>query len=240
MTHTYQLTGMTCGSCESKVKSDLLSLPEITSAIVSKEHSSAVITMDKHISLNALQSAIGGPNSKYQIAAVQHSENAEQAKGWIQTYKPLLLIFLYLTGVSFIAANAAADNRIMHFMNYFMGGFFIVFSFFKLLDLKGFADSYSMYDIIAMKLKTYGFIYPFIELLLGVSYLLSFEPAVTNIAVIIVMGVSSIGVIKSVIRRQKIQCACLGAVFNLPMSTVTIVEDLLMAGMAITALILKM
>ncbi len=52
-----------------------------------------------------------------------------------------------------------------------------------------------------------------------------------NIAIII-LGVSSIGVIKSNLAKQKIQCACLGSVFNLPMSTVTIVEDLLMVVMA--------
>jgi hypothetical protein len=32
--------------------------------------------------------------------------------------------------------------------------------------------------------------------------------------------------------KRKFQCACLGAVFNLPMSTITLVEDLLMVGMA--------
>jgi hypothetical protein len=51
------------------------------------------------------------------------------------------------------------------------------------------------------------------------------------------MGISSIGVIKSVLNKRKIQCACLGAVFNLPMSTVTIIEDLLMVAMAATTLI---
>ena len=122
-------------------------------------------------------------------------------------------------------------------MNYFMAGFFIVFSFFKLLDLKGFADSYSMYDIVAKKIKLYGLIYPFIELALGIAYLIAFNPIVTNTATIIVMGVSSIGVIQSVLKKQKIQCACLGAVFNLPMSTVTIIEDLLMIAMATISLL---
>jgi hypothetical protein len=46
------------------------------------------------------------------------------------------------------------------------------------------------------------------------------------------MGFSSIGVIKSVIDKKQIRCACLGAVFNLPMSTVTIIEDLLMVAMS--------
>ena len=96
-----------------------------------------------------------------------------------------------------------------------------------------------MYDIVAQKIKAYGFIYPFIELGLGISYLTAFNPTFTNAATILVMGISSIGVIQSVLNKKKIQCACLGAVFNLPMSTVTIIEDLLMVAMAIMALLMK-
>jgi hypothetical protein len=46
------------------------------------------------------------------------------------------------------------------------------------------------------------------------------------------MGVSIIGVVRSVMNKRKIRCACLGAVFNLPMSTVTIIEDALMIVMS--------
>jgi hypothetical protein len=46
------------------------------------------------------------------------------------------------------------------------------------------------------------------------------------------MSISIIGVLQSVLNKKKIQCACLGAVFNLPMSTVTIIEDALMIAMS--------
>ena len=54
------------------------------------------------------------------------------------------------------------------------------------------------------------------------------------------MTVSIIGVLQSVFNKRKIQCACLGAVFNLPMSTVTIIEDLLMITMSGIMLITKL
>jgi hypothetical protein len=121
----------------------------------------------------------------------------------------------------------------MLWMRHFMAGFFIVFAFFKLLNLKGFADSYKMYDIIAARWSAWGYIYPFVELTLGVLYLINLAPLATNISTAIILGVSSIGVIKSNLDKKKIRCACLGDVFNLPMSTVTIVEDLTMVGMAV-------
>jgi copper chaperone CopZ len=229
MTHTYKVTGMTCGSCEAKVKSSLLMLPNVTEVEVSKDNQTATISMDKHISLSTFQNAL---DKKYSITAMEHNEAAEQAKNWFTTYKPILLIFGYITTIAIIAATHQNTFHWMQAMNVFMAGFFITFSFFKMLDLKGFAESYSMYDIVAKKVKAYGFMYAFIELGLGIAYATNFQPLVTNVVTLIVMTVSIIGVLQSVLNKRKIQCACLGAVFNLPMSTVTIIEDALMIAMS--------
>ena len=231
MTHTYQLTGMTCTSCEAKVKSSLLTLPDITSVEVSKDTNSATITMEKHIPLNTLQEAVKKAGEKYQITAIQHYEAAEQTKSWLTTYKPILLIFFYITTISSVVVFSF-NLHWQEFMNLFMAQFFLVFSFFKMLDIKGFADSYAMYDIVAKKIKAYGFIYPFIELALGIAFITGFNPFLTNITTLVVMSISIIGVLQSVLNKKKIQCACLGAVFNLPMSTVTIIEDALMIVMS--------
>lgn len=229
MTHTYKVTGMTCSSCEAKVKSSLLMLPNITEVEVSKEKQTATISMDKHITLFTLQNAL---DKKYSITATEHNETAEQAKNWFSTYKPILIVFAYITTIAIIAAIHQNQFHWMQAMNIFMAGFFLTFSFFKMLDLKGFAESYSMYDIVAKKLKAWGFIYAFIELALGIAYATNFQPIVTNIVTLVVMSISIIGVLQSVLNKRKIQCACLGAVFNLPMSTVTIIEDALMIAMS--------
>ena len=102
-----------------------------------------------------------------------------------------------------------------------------------MLNLKGFAESYFSYDIIAKRWMGYGYIYAFIELALGIAFITSFNPLLTNAIAFIVMSISIIGVLQSVLNKRKIKCACLGAVFNLPMSTVTIIEDLLMIVMSL-------
>ena len=89
-----------------------------------------------------------------------------------------------------------------------------------------------MYDIIAKKIPIWAYIYPFIELGLGLSFLSNIYPLITNSITFIVMSISIIGVLQAVLNKKKIQCACLGAVFNLPMSTVTIIEDALMIVMS--------
>lgn len=238
MTHTYQLTGMTCGSCEAKVKSSLLMLPNVTAVEVSKADNTATITMDKHIAVVDFQKALGGTASKYQIAATIHNEIAEQTKSWIETYKPILLIFFYISLISGLISFYTNNNGLMGFMQYFMAGFFLVFSFFKMLNLKGFADSYVMYDVVAKQIPVWAYAYAFIELVLGIAYTINYNPFITNIITLVVMSISIIGVLKSVLNKQKIQCACLGALFNLPMSTVTILEDALMIAMSAVMLII--
>ena len=173
------------------------------------------------------------------------------SKSWLATYYPLLLIVSFILGGSLllqIGLHAAAMGEPMGLgmhlmmglhtvtfsetMRYFMAGFFIVFAFFKLLDVRAFADAYAGYDLLAARWHGWGMVYPFVELALGMAYLAYWQPAVTHWATIIVMGFSAMGVIQAVMNKTKIRCACLGSVFNLPMSTVTIVEDVGMVLMA--------
>ncbi|MBE5317880.1 cation transporter [Pedobacter sp. MR2016-19] len=238
MTHTYQLTGMTCGGCENKVKNNLLILQDVTSVEVSKDANTATISMGKHIGLDTLQQALGGNDSKYQISAAHHNETLEETKSWAETYKPILLIFGYVTAISLVVSWQANAINYMVFMRIFMAGFFLTFSFFKMLNLKAFAESYAMYDIVAKKFSAWGYIYAFIELGLGLSFALNLSPVIVNWVTLIVMIISIFGVLESVLNKKKIQCACLGAVFNLPMSTVTIVEDAIMIAMSAAMLIL--
>jgi hypothetical protein len=125
----------------------------------------------------------------------------------------------------------------METMRYFMAGFFLVFSFFKLLDIQAFATAYARYDLLAMRWPSWGLIYPFLELALGVAYLTNFNPQLTYWLTIGIMGFSAIGVIQAVANNTQIQCACLGTVFKLPMSTVTIIEDVGMVVMAAAMLV---
>jgi len=234
MTHTYQLTGMTCSSCEEKVKKALLHVDNITNVAVSKDENTATITMDKHVALADLQSAL---EDKYQISAIKHNETVEQTRSWFETYKPIVLIFFYISLITVLIQFTNHHFDYMQAMQHFMAGFFLVFSFFKMLNLKGFAESYMMYDVLARKIPIWGYVYAFLELGLGISYLLNFNPLLTNAVTFIVMSISIVGVLQSVLNKKKIQCACLGAVFNLPMSTVTIIEDGLMIVMSLIMLL---
>jgi cation transport ATPase len=227
---------MTCESCQAKVQKILAGVEGITNAAVDLHSGEAEITMQKHVSTSTLQDALKG--TKYQLSEKQeitpHFEEPEE-KPWLQTYKPVLLLFAFITGISFLANTE--NFSWMRWMQDFMAGFFLAFSFFKLLNLQGFADSYSTYDILAKRWRAYAFIYAFTELGLGIAFLTGFNPLLTNGITLVVMSISLAGVLQSVLNKRKIRCACLGDVFNLPMSTITILEDALMIAMSAIMLI---
>jgi len=122
-------------------------------------------------------------------------------------------------------------------MSHFMGGFFLTFSFFKLMNLRGFAEGYQTYDVLAKRLPAYGLVYPFLELGLGVAFLTGFEPILTNAATLVLMSVSIMGVIQSLLKKTQFQCACLGTIIKLPLSKVTLAEDALMITMSAVSLL---
>lgn len=242
MTHTYTISGMTCGSCIAKVKNELLKIPLITSADLQLTAPQASIAMKQYIPVGILQQALHKAG-RYIITETekdsQHDADNIEKKSFLKTYKPVLLIIGYVLLVSLIAATTRNTFHWMHFMQFFMGGFFLSFSFFKMLDLNGFADNYSTYDIIAKRWRVWGFIYAFAELALGIAYIANLYPLATNLITFSIMTISIIGVLQSVLNKRKIRCACLGAVFNLPMGTITIIEDAIMIVMS-TIMLLTM
>jgi copper chaperone CopZ len=242
MTHAYKISGMTCTGCLAKVQSLLSKVNSVSNVAIDLAIGEATIQMDKHIATSALQDALKEyPKYKLYEIAPQHSpvfsEESEEAKTWLATYKPILLIFAFITGITLLNEWVTGNFLWMRWMSNFMAGFFLVFSFFKLLNLKGFAESYSMYDVIAKKWNGWGYVYAFVELALGIAFLTGFNPILTNSITFVVMSVSIIGVLQSVFNKRKIKCACLGDVFNLPMSTITIIEDALMIGMSAVMLL---
>ena len=185
MKHTYKIIGMTCNGCVAKAKSELLKIGAITKADVQLETPQATITMHDHIPLETLQAALS-KGGNYTITetdgGMHHAIPGEETKSWLATYKPILIIFAYITGITVLIEIARSSFIWELWMQNFMAAFFLVFSFFKMLDVKGFAESYFSYDIIAKRWISWGYVYAFIELGLGLAYLLKFNPLFTNIA----------------------------------------------------------
>ncbi len=94
-----------------------------------------------------------------------------------------------------------------------------------------------MYDPLAKAIPVYGWIYPFIEVALGLMFLMRFEITTALILTLLVLGITTIGVTKSLLDKKAIQCACLGTALKLPMTKATFIENSIMIIMAIAMLL---
>ena len=235
MNQTFLVSGMTCLSCKTNVENSINSHEHVKEVIVDFEKKELIVNSNKYLELKTFQNLL---NSKYTISIKDHKENFKpkasleyQEKSKIHQLKPLLLIILYITTASILLHyNNWSWNE---FMLDFMGLFFIVFSFFKMLDLNGFAQSFKMYDPLAKRIPVYGWIYPFIETTLGLMFLIRYEINVALIITLIVLVVTTIGVTKTLLAKKSIQCACLGTALKLPMTEATFIENAIMIVMAI-------
>lgn len=235
MVYKYNITGMHCHTCVESIKKQFLNLDGVAVAIVQLTSPQAILTMQEEIPLDRLQSAL---KSIGDYTIIQAEENRRRSvsklifKDWITTYKPVLIIGLYIIGITLLIEINRSEFSLQNWMPNFMGGFFLVFSFFKFLDLKGFADAYFTYDVVAKRWYNWAYMYVLIELGLGIAYILKYYLILVDSITLIVMLVGLWGVLQSILSKQKIKCACLGTIFNLPMGTLTIIENILMIAMS--------
>jgi len=232
MKNTYHISGMTCNGCRTSVEEKLSAVEGVQSAEVNLEKEEAQILMKKHIGIEEFQKALP---EKYKISAeekLNHQDFKEaEETSKIKQLKPLFLIFFYLISASILLHYKNWDTSA--FMLDFMGLFYVVFSFFKFLDVKGFAQSFQMYDPLAKKIPVYGLVYPFIEAILAIMFLMRFQIDVAVIVTIIILGITTFGVTKTLLDKKQIKCACLGTALNLPMTEATFIENTIMILMAV-------
>lgn len=152
----------------------------------------------------------------------------------MKKYLPLFyLLTIALLGA--ISLSYSQDKEISNFMHFFMGLTFCQFASLKLFNLSKFADEYQKYDLLAKIFRPYAFFYPFIELALGLTYLALLKVKILYIITAVILFFGAVGVFISLARGEKLKCACMGSILNVPLSRVSLVEDL---GMGLMALIM--
>jgi len=158
-------------------------------------------------------------------------QTLQNKKYSLRDFIPLIVIFSSIILIT-LGSKLYYNLGIYNTMRILMATFFLIFGFFKIINLSSFARAYSMYDLIAKKYFWYGYVYPFLEISLGLAYLFKWWPFIANIFTLILMLVSAAGVFKELRKGKHITCACLGTVFKIPMTYVTFAEDIMMAAMA--------
>jgi len=232
MKNRFYVYGMTCSGCAKSVKETIKSEAEVNQVRVSLETGLMEIQSKKKFSTSEISTLLG---PKYNIQKTG-SDLAKIGTSKFKQLTPLFIIFIYLTtGTLFISYKI--DLSLERSMQIFMGLFFIVFSFFKFLDYKGFPDSFKRYDPLAKRIPGYAKIYPFLETIMGMAFILDWNLELFLLITIGVLSFTTYGVIRTLIIRSDIECACLGTALKLPMTEATLIENGIMLSMSIILLL---
>ena len=234
MKQNVKISGMTCEGCVSSITEKLISLDEVQDVKIDLVGGNVELEVLKKITWKKL-SFILLPKYKPTLE-VKPIKTAliEESPSKLKQLFPLLLILIYLIlGSLLIQKNTF---RINNFMIDFMGLFFVVFSFFKFLDYKGFPLAFAKYDPLAKRSTFYAKIYPFIETFLGLMLLFRWQLNFAFVTTIVILSITTIGIVYTLFDKKKINCACLGTALKLPMTEATLIENVIMLVMAVAML----
>jgi YHS domain-containing protein len=181
--------------------------------------------------LAAASTGRAGPDAGAPSPAPAPASRRRSGRDYLPLFVLLALSGVVATALALGPANAVGDGGAA-WMRGFMGYFLVTLSMFKLFDLSGFADGFQRYDLLARRFRPYAFVYPFVELGLGLGFLAAWPLGILEPLTIAVMGFGTLGVLDALRRRIDVNCACMGTVLKVPLSTVTLTEDLGMAAMA--------
>jgi copper chaperone CopZ len=235
MKQKIKISGMTCESCVTSVTEKLIGLDQVEDLKIDLASGSVEMEVLKIQTLKNLSEVLF---PKYIPSFESKSDNSfpmKESTSKLKQLYPLFLIFVYLVvGAVLLQKNTF---RISNFMIDFMGLFFVVFSFFKFLDYKGFPSVFAQYDPLAKRITLYGNAYPFVETVLGLMLLMRWQLNFAFTATIIILSITTVGVVYSLFDKNRIDCACLGTALKLPMTEATLIENILMLVMAVAMLL---
>jgi copper chaperone CopZ len=233
MTHQmFDVKGMTCQNCVETITEALRAESQIQDLHVTLNPAKIHFNSNQKYSADQVNRLLA-PLKKYTVTEALGETKPNEAEPFVLSkYIPLILLFGLSAGVpllNVIINHAGFD----HWMYQFMGATLISLSYFKLIDLPKFAEAFSTYDPVAMKFYKYGYVYPFFELTAGIGFILSIGVEALSVLVILILIPTTLGVLKALREKRKFQCACLGTAFNLPLTKVTIAENILMIAMSV-------
>lgn len=225
-THTYAVTGMTCAGCVKTVTEKLKTLKGITAVKVTLEPPQVMVSGEE-VTPDVLNSYLKG--TKFKVFDVAPKARLIDK---IAFYRPLIIIGSI--AVLFAVIQTTIVGWSEHtFMQYLMAGYFIFFGSLKIIGWRGFVASYRQYDDIAKRSRVYVTLYPLIEVGIGMTYYVGVQWLPFDIFVTLLMSQKAFSTWRTVRKGAVVQCACLGSFFSIPVTRVTVFEDLLMAAMAL-------
>jgi len=137
-----------------------------------------------------------------------------------------IMTFIYIINLYYLQWNLNTLSKKKQFISNVLGTVLIFLGIIKLYNLSSFVSTFNKYDLIASNVPFYGYIYPFLEIILGILFLKQSNIKSLYTVTIIFISINLLGVINGLQSKYKLKCGCMGSFVDLPLSYLTIIENL--------------
>ncbi|MEP4891166.1 MAG: MauE/DoxX family redox-associated membrane protein [Aliiglaciecola sp.] len=147
-----------------------------------------------------------------------------------KTYTPVIAIFAVAAPLAIAMAYSSAMaivsiQTLMLFVAFSMA----ILAVQKLRDLYSFSNSFITYDLLAMRVVPYAYVYPFLEAYVGIGMVANLPPLMIAPISLFIGGIGAVSVYKAVyMDKRDLKCACVGGKSDVPLGAVSLTENLFM------------
>jgi len=154
-------------------------------------------------------------------------QNKQSFKDKVLTYLPVFYVYAFSLLIS-LNIVFFYDLNIRSLFLYFLGFFSLTFGILKFINLNSYIDSLLEYDFIAQRFKFYAYLIPVFEIVFGVLFVLQKEYLLIEYLCIIFFTLNIVVIANALEKRRNFTCACMGGLFKIPLSYVSLLESLTM------------
>jgi copper chaperone CopZ len=220
----FSIKGMESELCVTTVTENISAIKGVNSVMINLMNDTATVISERNLPVTEVVRSLAR-YPQYRVSATGQQQ--------LDIYLPFILVVMFVVLVALAAQISMGHFDVQALLTHLLAGFFIGLSYFKLLDVNAFAEKFAEYDPLAKNFPEYGTFYPFIEVLLGLLLISGQMNILANVLTIIILTITLAGVQQHLQTTDKTQSATIGASFSLPLSKITIAENLIMIMLAI-------
>jgi glutaredoxin len=155
------------------------------------------------------------------------------------SYQPVVAVFATALLMALAATWASLGTLAsVRSVEWFIAFSMCILAILKLRDLENFSNMFLGYDLLAQRVVTYAYLYPFGEALAGILMIAGTQKWISVPIALFIGGIGAVSVFKAVyVDKRELKCACVGGDSKVPLGFISLTENLMMVAMAIWMII---
>ncbi len=229
MTHTYLMTSLDSDTARETLRTLLMQMPNIVDVHFPRDSRHVSITLNSYSTMEKINKhiAVSGSDSCLikQLDVSPDFSEANETTGKI--YKEFGYVLVALFVGTLVYGSYLGIDSLNDFLRIYIGISLVSFGVLKTFKLLDFAESHQRYDLISRHFILYGYMYPFIEITLGVFLVINYHVVIAYSILIPILCLRVLSVWHTIAINTKVNYAYLEGFFKIRISYATVIIDLL-------------